>query len=46
MRAALGALADMRRFVDPARMEEIRLAIESKYMGAGEVFSEYLRVRI
>ncbi|HEX4048454.1 MAG TPA: hypothetical protein VH309_11495, partial [Elusimicrobiota bacterium] len=43
MRAALRALADLRRFVDPARIDDIRLAIEAKYMGAGEVFSEYLR---
>ena len=43
MRAALRALADLRRFVDPARVDDVRLAIESKYMGAGEVFVEYLR---
>jgi hypothetical protein len=43
MRAALRALADLRRFVDPARMDDVRLAIESKYMGTGEVFAEYLR---
>ena len=43
MRAALRALADLRRFVDPARIDDIRLAIEAKYMGAGEVFVEYLR---
>ena len=42
MRAALRALADLRRFVDPARMDDVRLAIEAKYMGAGEVFVEYL----
>ena len=43
MRAALKALADLRRFVDPNRIEDIRLAIDAKYMGAGEVFAEYLR---
>ena len=43
MSAALRALADLRRFVDPARIDDIRLAIEAKYMGAGEVFVEYLR---
>ncbi len=43
MRAALLGLADLRRFVDPDRIEELRLAIEAKYMGAGEVFVEYLR---
>ncbi|MFI5362876.1 MAG: hypothetical protein ACHQ49_12970 [Elusimicrobiota bacterium] len=43
MRAALRALADLHRFVDPARIDDIRLAIESKYMGAGEVYAEYLR---
>ena len=42
MRAALRALADLRRFVDPARIEDIHVAIEAKYMGAGEVFIEYL----
>lgn len=42
MRAALRALADLRRFVDPARIDDVRLAIEAKYMGAGEVFVEYL----
>ncbi len=43
MRAALRALADLRRFVDPSRIEDIRLAIEARYMGAGEVFTAYLR---
>jgi hypothetical protein len=43
MRSALCGLADLRRFVDPARIEEIRVEIEAKYMGAGEVFVEYLR---
>jgi hypothetical protein len=43
MRAALRALADLRRFVEPARVDDVRIAIEAKYMGAGEVFAEYLR---
>ena len=43
MSAALRALADLRRFVDPARIDDVRLAIDAKYMGAGEVFVEYLR---
>lgn len=43
MRAAMRALADLRRFVDPSRIDDVRLAIESKYMGAGEVFAEFLR---
>ena len=43
MRAALKGLADLRRFVDPSRMDDIRLEIEAHYMGAGEVFMEYLR---
>jgi hypothetical protein len=43
MRAALRALADLRRFVDPNRVEDIRLAIDAKYMGAGDVFAEYAR---
>lgn len=43
MRAALHGVADLRRFTDPDRLEEIRLAIDAKYMGAGEVFAEFLR---
>lgn len=43
MRAALHALAELRRFVEPARLDDIRLEIEAHYMGAGEVFVEFLR---
>lgn len=43
MRAALKALADLRRFVDPSRIDDIRLEIDAHYMGAGAVFMEYLR---
>jgi len=43
MRAALKGLADLRRFVDPSRIDDIRLEIEAHYMGAGDVFMEYLR---
>jgi hypothetical protein len=43
MSAAMRGLADLRRFVDPARVDEIRIAVDRKYMGAGEVFAEYLR---
>lgn len=43
MSAALKGLADLRRFVDPARIDDIRLEIEAHYMGAGEIFKEYLR---
>lgn len=43
MRAALKGLADLRRFVDPARIDDIRLEIEAHYMGAGEAFMECLR---
>ncbi len=43
MCAVLRGLADLRRFVDPSRMADIRLEIEAHYMGAGEVFMEYLR---
>lgn len=46
MRAALHALAELRRFVEPARLDDIRLGIEAHYMGAGEVFVEYLRVPV
>lgn len=42
MRAALRGLADLRRFVDPARIDDIRLEIERHYMGAGEAFKECL----
>ena len=42
MRAALKGLADLRRFIDPARLDDIRLEIAAHYMGAGEVFVEYL----
>lgn len=44
MRAALKGLADLRRFVDPSRIDDIRLEIEAHYMGAGEVFMDYLRL--
>lgn len=43
MRAALKGLADLRRFVDPARIDDIRLEIEAHYMGAGAALMEYLR---
>ena len=43
MRAALKGLADLRRFVDPSRIDDVRLEIEAHYMGAGEVFLEYLK---
>ncbi len=43
MRAALMGLAEMRRFVDPSRLDDMRIEIAAKYMGAGEVFTEYLR---
>jgi hypothetical protein len=43
MRAGLKGLADLRRFIDPARIDDIRLEISAHYMGAGEVFAEYLK---
>lgn len=43
MSAALKGLADLKRFVDPARLDDIRLEIEAHYMGAGQVFVEYLK---
>lgn len=43
MRAALRGLADLRRFVDPSRVDDVRVEIDAKYMGAGEVFVEFLR---
>jgi hypothetical protein len=44
MGAALKGLADLSRFVGPARLQEIRVEIESKYMGAGDVFAQNLQV--
>ena len=46
MSAALRALAELRRFVEPARLDDIRLQIEAHYMGAGEVFSGFLRAPV
>jgi hypothetical protein len=43
MSAALKGLADLRRFVDPSRIDDIRLEIEAHYMGVGAVFMDYLR---
>lgn len=43
MSAALRGLADLRRFVEPARMDDIRLEIEAHYHGAAEAFNLYLR---
>lgn len=43
MSAALRALADLRRFVEPERIDDIRLEIEAHYHGAGEAFGSYLR---
>ena len=43
MSAALKGLADLRRFVDPSRIDDIRLEIEAHYMGVGAVFMNYLR---
>lgn len=43
MGAALRGVADLRRFTDPNRLEEIRLEVAARYMGAGELFVEFLR---
>jgi hypothetical protein len=43
MQAALKGLADLRRFVEPARLDDIRTEISAHYMGADEVFVEYLK---
>lgn len=43
MGSALHAFAEMRRYVDPSRLDDIRLGIEAHYMGAGDVFLDYLR---
>lgn len=42
LRAALRGLADLRRFVTQQRVDEVRHEIETRYMGAGEVFQEYI----
>ena len=46
MRAALQGAADLGRFTDPARLNDIRVAIDGKFMGAGEVFSGFLRATL
>lgn len=43
MRAALRGLADMRRFVEAPRLDELRTEIGARYMGAGEEFAALLR---
>jgi hypothetical protein len=43
MLAALRGIADLRRFVEPDRMDSIRLEIEAHYHGAGDAFRQYLR---
>jgi hypothetical protein len=43
MSAALKGVADLRRFADVDRLEEIRQAVDKTYMGAGELFNELLR---
>ena len=43
MTAALRGLADLRRFVEPERMDDIRLEIDAHYHGAGDAFVAYLR---
>lgn len=46
MCAALRGIADLRRVVQPVRLDEIRIEVAARYMGAGEVFSEYLRAPV
>lgn len=46
MCAALRALAELRRYTEPARLDDVRLAIEAHYMGAGEVFIGFLRAPV
>lgn len=43
LRAALRGLSDLRRFATPERLDEVRRAIDARYMGAGDLFAEYLR---
>jgi hypothetical protein len=43
MSAALRGLADLRRFVDPERLDEMRREIDGHYMGVGEYFDACLR---
>jgi hypothetical protein len=42
MCAALRGVAEMRRFVEPTGLNELREAILAQYMGAGAVFDGYL----
>ena len=43
MRSALKGIADMRRFLRPDQLLAIHREIELHYMGAGEVFSQFLQ---
>lgn len=43
MMAAMRGLADLRRFVEPERMDTIRLEIDAHYHGAGDAFHQLLR---
>lgn len=43
MKAALKGVASLKKLVEPARLDDIRLEIDAHYMGAGEVFVQYLR---
>ncbi len=43
MLAGLRGIADLRRFVEPDRMDSIRLEIEAHYHGAGDAFNQFLR---
>lgn len=42
MEAALQGIADVKRFMVPDRVEELRGAVEQRFMGAGEVLRKYM----
>ncbi|MDE2039864.1 MAG: hypothetical protein KGO96_09065 [Elusimicrobia bacterium] len=43
LRSALRGIADVRRFVTPEVLSELRSAIEASFQGAGEVFEGFAR---
>jgi hypothetical protein len=44
MSAALVGIADISRFTDRARMHQVSKAIDTEFMGAGEVFVSHLKM--
>lgn len=42
MEASLRGIADVKRFLLPERVEELRAAVDAKFLGAGDVLRAYL----